>query len=134
MNRKSLKLAISVVFVAAITASAQSPVMQTAYHDYRLVTVAEGLANPWAIAFLPDGDILISEKPGRLRIVRGGPFLAEPVSGVPEVFARRQGGLLDVVAHPDFSSNRLLYLTSLNLCPAANRRQPLLAVASRAIA
>ena len=111
MNRKSLKLAISVVFVAAITASAQSPVMRTAYHDYRLVTVAEGLADPWAIAFLPDGDILISEKPGRLRIVRGGQLIAEPVSGVPEVFAQRQGGLLDVVPHPDFSSNRLLYLT-----------------------
>jgi glucose/arabinose dehydrogenase len=64
-----------------------------------------------SIAFLSDGDVLITERPGRLRIVRQGKLLAQPVAGVPEVFATGQGGLLDVVPHPDFRTNRLLYLT-----------------------
>jgi glucose/arabinose dehydrogenase len=81
------------------------------HHDYRVVTVAEGLVNPWSIAFLPNGDMLVTERPGRLRIVRGGRLLAQPVEGVPAVAARSQGGLLDVVPHPDFAQNRLLYLS-----------------------
>ncbi|MFP5354088.1 MAG: PQQ-dependent sugar dehydrogenase, partial [Gemmatimonadota bacterium] len=78
---------------------------------YRVVTVADGLVNPWSIAFLPGGDMLVTERPGRLRIVRRGKLLEAPVEGVPEVAARGQGGLLDVVPHPNFASNRLLYLT-----------------------
>ena len=106
-----LKLAIVILSVGVITASAQSPVMRSAYHDYRVVTVADGLVNPWSIAFLPGGDMLVSERPGRLRVVRNGELLPDPVVGVPEVFASGQGGLLDVVPHPDFASNRLLYLS-----------------------
>ncbi len=93
------------------TINAQETVMRSAFHDYRVVTVADGLEHPWAIAFLPDGDILITERPGRLRIVRDGTLLPDPVSGTPEVYAQGQGGLLDVVPHPDFASNRLLYLS-----------------------
>jgi len=78
---------------------------------FRVTTVAEGLANPWSIAFLPDGDMLVTERPGRLRIVRDGRLLAEPVSGVPPVTASGQGGLFDVVPHPEFARNRLLYLS-----------------------
>jgi glucose/arabinose dehydrogenase len=73
--------------------------------------VAEGLVHPWSIAFLPDGDMLITERAGRLRIVRDGTLLETPVAGVPEVRARGQGGLLDVVPHPQFETNRLLYLS-----------------------
>jgi glucose/arabinose dehydrogenase len=87
------------------------PALKSAYHDYRVVTVAEGLLNPWSLAFLPDGEMLITERPGRLRIVRDGMLLPEPVAGVPAVLAQGQGGLLDVVPHPDFASNRLLYLS-----------------------
>ncbi len=97
--------------VLAVPAAAQGPVYRSAEHDYRVVTVAEGLINPWSIAFLPGGDLLVTERPGRLRIVRGGRLLPDPVPGVPEVFARGQGGLLDVVPHPGFSTNRLLYLS-----------------------
>lgn len=86
-------------------------VHRSAYHDYRAVTVADGLIHPWSIAFLPGGDLLITEQPGRLRIVRNGNLLPSPVAGVPEVLARGQGGLLDVVPHPDFASNRLLYIS-----------------------
>ena len=112
MARPALVLmALGLMLSAVLPASGQAPVLRSAYYDYRVVTVAEGLENPWAIAFLPGGDMLITERPGRLRIVREGVLLAEPVAGVPEVFARGQGGLLDVVLHPDFASNRLLYFT-----------------------
>lgn len=83
----------------------------SAYHDYRVVTVAEGLVRPWSLAFLPGGDLLVTEQPGRLRIVRDGRLLGEPVGGLPPVHAEGQGGLLDVVPHPDFENNRWLYLS-----------------------
>jgi aldose sugar dehydrogenase len=80
-------------------------------HEYRVVTVAEGLVHPWSIAFLPGGDMLVTERPGRLRVVRNGVLQAEPIAGVPPVRARGQGGLLEVMAHPEYASNRLIYLT-----------------------
>lgn len=83
----------------------------SAFHDYRVVTVTDGLIRPWSITFLPDGELLVTEQPGRLRVVRDGELLPEPVAGLPEVYYKGQGGLLDVVAHPDFADNRLLYLT-----------------------
>lgn len=112
MIRTSLTLAATGILLSVATpVTGQSPVMRSALHDYRVVPVAEGLEHPWSIAFLPGGDMLITERPGRLRIVRHGTLLPDPVPGVPEVFARGQGGLLDVVPHPDFASNRLLYLS-----------------------
>lgn len=77
--------------------------------DYQVVTVADGLEKPWAVTFLPDGRMLVTEKPGRLRIVTGAGELSQPVAGLPEVDARDQGGLLDVVLDPDFDENRLIY-------------------------
>ncbi len=112
MIRTSLTLtATGLLLSVATPVTGQSPVMRSAFHDYRVVPVAEGLERPWSIAFLPGGDMLITERPGRLRIVRHGALLPDAVPGVPEVFARGQGGLLDVVPHPDFASNRLLYLS-----------------------
>ena len=112
MIRTSLALTTAGLFLSVATpASGQSQVYRSAYHDYRIVTVADGLVNPWSMAFLPGGDMLITERPGRLRIVRNGKLLADPVPGVPKVFAQGQGGLLDVALHPDFASNRLLYLS-----------------------
>lgn len=103
--------AIGLVLSVAPRSSAQSPVLRSAYHDYRVVTVADGLVHPWSIAFLPGGDMLVTERPGRLRIVRNGTLLSDSVPGVPPVLAEGQGGLLEVVPHPDFASNRLLYLS-----------------------
>jgi aldose sugar dehydrogenase len=96
---------------SAAPPTAQTPAPPGGTHAFRVVTVAEGLIHPWSIAFLPDGELLVTERPGRLRVVRNGVLQAEPVSGVPEVRARGQGGLLEVKPHPDFASNRLLYLT-----------------------
>ena len=89
----------------------QAQVYTSALQNYRVDTVASGLVNPWSMAFLPGGDMLVTERPGRLRIVRGGKLLAEPVAGVPQVVALGQGGLFDVVLHPNFASNRLIYLS-----------------------
>lgn len=80
-------------------------------YEYTVTTVVGGLENPWSLAFLPGGDMLVTERPGRLRIIRNGKLVSAPVAGVPEVFARGQGGLLDVVLDPDFANNRLVYLS-----------------------
>jgi aldose sugar dehydrogenase len=77
----------------------------------RLVTVATGLEHPWGVAFLPGGDLLVTERPGRLRLIRDGRLVAEPLAGIPEVWARGQGGLMDVALHPGFAENRLVYLS-----------------------
>jgi glucose/arabinose dehydrogenase len=77
----------------------------------RVVPLVKGLANPWSLAILPNGDMLVTEKPGRLRIIRSGVLDAQPIAGVPQVVAMGQGGLLDVVLHPRFAENRTLYLT-----------------------
>ena len=74
-------------------------------------TVATGLEHPWALAFLPDGRILVTERPGRLRIVDTRGRLSEPLTGVPQVHAVGQGGLLDVAIDPDFAQNQLVYLS-----------------------
>lgn len=82
--------------------------------------LAEGLEHPWGLAFLPDGSALITERPGRLRMFRDGVLLPEPVAGVPAVFAQNQGGLLDVVVHPRFAENRLVYLAYAHGSAEAN--------------
>ncbi len=96
---------------APVPASTQSGVIRSLEHDYRVVTVADGLIRPWSMAWLPNGDMLITERPGRLRIVRDGNLLPDPVAGVPEVFAQGQGGLFDVRPHPDFASNSVLFIS-----------------------
>jgi aldose sugar dehydrogenase len=79
--------------------------------EYRVVALAQGLTHPWALAFLPDGSMLISERPGRLRVFRDGALLPDPVPGLPEIAATGQGGLLDLALHPRFEENRWLYFT-----------------------
>ncbi len=74
-------------------------------------TVASGLVHPWGLAFLPDGRMLVTERPGRLRIVATDGTLSAPLTGVPAVHAQGQGGLLDVAIDPDFATNSLVYLT-----------------------
>ncbi|HUQ83810.1 MAG TPA: PQQ-dependent sugar dehydrogenase, partial [Gemmatimonadaceae bacterium] len=78
---------------------------------FDVVTVASGFENPWGVAFLPNGKMLVTERPGRLRIVTADGKLSEPVTGLPAVDARGQGGLLDVALDPNFASNGLIYWT-----------------------
>ena len=112
MFRYLLKLVgTGLLVTAAALASAQSKIYYAAHHDYRVVTVAEGLLQPWSMAWLPGGDMLVTEKPGRLRIIRDGQLLPEAVPGVPDVFYTGQGGLFEVLPHPNFSDNRWIYLS-----------------------
>ena len=76
-----------------------------------IVTVVEGLEQPWGLAFLPDGRMLVTEKEGRLRLAGTDGTLSEPLAGVPEVYDNGQGGLLDVALDPDFAANQLVYLS-----------------------
>lgn len=77
----------------------------------RVTTVARGLENPWALAFLPDGRMLVTERPGRMRVVARDGSLGAPLANLPAVFAQGQGGLLDVVLDRDFSTSRVIYFT-----------------------
>src|SRR5579863_6972453 len=79
-------------------------------HEIRLF-VTKGLNQPWSMAFLPDGAILVTERPGRLRIVRNGVLDPSPVAGVPMVRAQGLGGLMDLALHPQFAENKLIYFT-----------------------
>ena len=112
MSRKvSVHVIVGLILMSVLPAFGQAPTLRSAYHDYRVVPVADGLQNPWSIAFLTNGEMLITERPGRLRVVRDGVLVTDSVEGVPEVLAEGQGGLLDVVPHPDFESNRMIYLS-----------------------
>lgn len=107
--------------LSVATADAQSraspplPELPQVYRssDYALLVheLASGLENPWSIAFLPNGDALVTERPGRLRILRDGELDPEPIPGVPEVHVTFLGGLLDVELHPAFEDNGLVYLS-----------------------
>lgn len=77
----------------------------------RVVVLVRGLANPWSLAFLPDGGMLVTERPGRLRVIRNGALDPTPVSGVPAVRAQGLSGLMDVALHPRFAENRSVYLS-----------------------
>jgi glucose/arabinose dehydrogenase len=96
------------VLAAATPAQAQR-VFESSAGNLAVETAAVGLANPWALAFLPDGRFLVTERPGRLRIVTRGGRLSAPLAGVPRVFARGQGGLHDVVLDRSFGQNRTIY-------------------------
>jgi len=123
-----LALAVAVVGTLALPAipiaaqqDAIGSVSQTALHDFRIVEVADGLINPHAFAFTPEGDVLVTERPGRLRIIRDDKLLPDAVEGLPDILAigngamamngLEQAGLRDVRLHPDFVENRLLYLS-----------------------
>jgi glucose/arabinose dehydrogenase len=79
-------------------------------HSFRVVKVVEGLEQPWSLAFLPDGRMLVTEKTGRLRIISQGQLDPRPVEGLPQVTVHGQGGLHDVVLHPQYEKNQLVYL------------------------
>ncbi len=97
-------------FEAAFAGQARAP-RPASSEDWSLETIAEGLDHPWALAFLPDGSLLISERPGPLRHVHLDGRVSDPITNVPEVHAEAQGGLLDVAIAPDFEASRTIFLT-----------------------
>jgi glucose/arabinose dehydrogenase len=108
--RFSLFIVAAAMLIALPEAGAQQRVRSSA-GDLTVETVAGGLENPWGLAFLPDGRMLVTERPGRLRLVGTDGRLSAPISGVPNVAGRGQGGLLDIVLDPDFAQNRMIYLS-----------------------
>ncbi|GIT51059.1 MAG: hypothetical protein Ct9H300mP15_12720 [Gemmatimonadota bacterium] len=96
-------------------------IIRTAFHDFSVDTVTGGLVHPFSMVFTPEGDLLVTERPGRLRIIRDDVLIDDPVAGLPEILAigqgampqdgREQAGMRDLILHPDFAENRLLYLS-----------------------
>lgn len=89
-------------------------VVNSEEQSFKVETVLSDLSTPWGIAFLPDGQVLITERSGDLRIVRDGKLSEEPINGVPEVLASGQGGLLDIMLHPEYEENGWIYITYSN--------------------
>ncbi|MFB2561841.1 PQQ-dependent sugar dehydrogenase [Rhizobium sp. IMFF44] len=112
-GRSGFTIALMVCALLAGTPVLAAPAqtIKTQKVDVKVEKIATGLEHPWAVEVLPDGAYLVTERPGRMRLVRDGKALA-PISGVPEVYARGQGGLLDVALDPKFPSNRTLYFTA----------------------
>ena len=102
--------AVCAVALAAAQAPAAAETFSTQQADFRVNVLAEDLENPWGMAFLPDGGILITSKPGRLLLYRNG-ALRQEIAGVPEVVDSGQGGLLDVALHPNFTEEPWVYLS-----------------------
>ena len=92
-------------------ATPMPPTQATASGEMRIETIASGLEHPWAVALLPEGGYLVSERAGRLRRIAADGSLSAPIAGVPAVFAQGQGGLLDVVPDPQYASNKRIWLS-----------------------
>ncbi len=116
---------IPILFAAVFPCQAQQPpigvavpplgagpfVFDTAEQHKIRVVVTKGLEHPWSMAFLPDGSMLVTERPGRLRVIRNGVLEPKPIGGVPEVRTKGNGGFMDIALHPRFPENHLVYFT-----------------------
>jgi aldose sugar dehydrogenase len=110
LKRKGWFLLLAAIVALALAAWVTPKVLRRLdMQGLRPVTVAKGLEHPWAIAFLPDGRMLVTERPGRMRIVSANGVLSEPLAGLLPVASGDEGGLLDVVLDPGFSVNRTIY-------------------------
>ncbi len=112
-------------YVSAFLVGVLALVTSVQAAGYRVETVATGLVHPWSLAFLPGGRLLVTERPGRLRLIEPGPdgrpqLRTEPVAGVPPVLARGQAGLFDVLPDPDFATSSRLFLSFAHGTPGAN--------------
>jgi len=112
MKRATATAAIlAAAVLAPWTAMAQPAAVDTEHGPVRVEMVTDGLEHPWGLAFLPDGRMLVTERPGRLRVVAGDGATSAPLAGVPDVYAVGQGGLLDVALSPSFAEDRRVYLS-----------------------
>ncbi|RAX39149.1 PQQ-dependent sugar dehydrogenase [Rhizobium tropici] len=115
MRTAGTGFSITLMACALLTATSAhaepAETIKTQKIDVKVEAIATGLEHPWAVEVLPDGAYLVTERPGRMRLIRDGK-ISTPLSGLPEVYARGQGGLLDVALDPKFASNRTLYFTA----------------------
>ena len=111
MNRlQRLFISLALTLVGSVTCA----------QDYQIETIARGLEYPWSIAWLPDGTALVTERAGKLRLLRDGELVEATVSGVPDVYAASQGGLFEALPDPDFADNKFIYLSFAHGTPEAN--------------
>lgn len=111
MTRFLLRVTVALGLLGMGAACDRGEHVEAGSAGLRVEVIATGLEHPWSLAFLPDGRMLVTERPGRLRIVSADGGVSEPLTGVPPVFARGQGGLLDVALAPDFDRSRAVYFT-----------------------
>jgi glucose/arabinose dehydrogenase len=118
MNRLGVMAAMTLrvglaILTSALPAFANKSLgeVQTDQHRVRIVELADNLEHPWSMAFLPDGGFLVTERPGRLWRFSADGRKRQPISGLPDVYASGQGGLLDIVASPDFADSQTIYLS-----------------------
>ncbi len=107
----TLTAAFAILATHAATAAEADRTIDTSAGKVTISTLATSLDHPWGMVFLPDGRLLVTERAGRLRIMSSNGALSEPLAGVPQVFARNQGGLLDVNLDPDFATNKVVWLS-----------------------
>ena len=105
----AVAILLAASFLIATGTRGQEQAFGSSAGELEVRTIARGLANPWALAFLPDGKMLVTERPGRMRIVTAEGQISPPLKGVPEVWASGQGGLLDVVVDNAFAQNKTIY-------------------------
>jgi glucose/arabinose dehydrogenase len=121
-------IAVLALLASGIAQSSQAHVAKRrALGLYTFVTVADGLDRPWSLAFLPDGTMLVTELPGRLRIIRDGVLDPQPVPGLPAIWHEPFAGLMDVVIDPDFTNHPFVYLSYNKQGPPVPRHRPLMA-------
>ena len=120
LNTKAYYLKTCLLLIGLVSACAPTPLQGQAPRSPTPLSatgvvdvqpIAKGLEHPWSLAFLPDKRMLVTERPGRLRIVGADGRLSEPLTGVPKVYASGQGGLLDVALSPMFAKDRFIYLS-----------------------
>src|SRR5215213_6647187 len=99
----------AISFLIATGTRGEEPAFGSSAGELEVRTIARGLVNPWALAFLSDGTMLVTERPGRMRIVTSEGQILPPLKGVPEVWASGQGGLLDIVTDKGFAQNKTIY-------------------------
>jgi len=109
--RAVLRLALMVAMGMGFATTTEAAQVTTQSGPVRIDTVATGLEHPWGLAFLPDGRMLVTERPGRLRVVGPDGKVSPPVANLPSVYDSGQGGLLDVALSPGFASDRLVYVS-----------------------
>lgn len=112
LRRMALCFSLTLPMAFATSAALAKPVdIKTEAANIRVTTIAEGLENVWSFAFLPDGNLLVTEKPGRMRIVTQAGKVGEPLQGLPQIYNQGQAGLLDVVLAPDFATSKKIYFS-----------------------
>jgi len=124
---KSMLLPILAVFLFSFStiscyeeSNGNGPNLPSAQANIRVDTVVSGLSVPWGMAFLPNGDMLITERSGEIRIVRDGKLLEEKVEGLPEIYVRGQGGLMDITLHPNYEENGWIYISYASPAKSGN--------------